>query len=481
VRTQRLALVWGEFFAPAIGVAATLATAYASVRMGAGVGIGATAVAVVFVVSVLGFVFTPHLMVAALIPLYALIPAMKVFLTPEIGPLKDLITLAATVAALAIVVFDRSRLRRHPPDVGVLAAVGLLIALYLVNVGGRHGVAWAQGVRLIGEPLLLLVCGFVLPNPRRTLRFAIVSLIGTACLVAAYGVVQQAVGGWALVGWGYSFSDQVRTFNGHLRSFGTLDDPFAYAAFLLLGLAAVFFSARRGLLAWACSLVIVAGIASSWVRTSSLIGTGLIGLWIGRKGYRTSAILVVAATGVAAAFLLVTEAGATESRSLQSSTSNLTLNGRTSAWKAALGEPREWPFGRGVGTVGTAAYRAGYTITRPRSSQPAARAVDSGYLAAIADVGIAGLAVLLALLSRLLVLARDAARNGHEAGWFAIALLIVLLLDAVTRSSFTGFPTAFVGLLLVGLALAAAAEEAQPSQAPAPPSSRPLLPSRWTA
>jgi hypothetical protein len=31
-----------------------------------------------------------------------------------------------------------------------------------------------------------------------------------------------------------------------------------------------------------------------------------------------------------------------------------------------------------------------------------------------------------------------------------------MLLDALTRASFTGFPTAFLGLLLVGIALAAA-------------------------
>jgi hypothetical protein len=33
-----------------------------------------------------------------------------------------------------------------------------------------------------------------------------------------------------------------------------------------------------------------------------------------------------------------------------------------------------------------------------------------------------------------------------------------LMLDALTRSSFTGFPSAFLGMLLLGLALAAAQE-----------------------
>jgi len=36
---------------------------------------------------------------------------------------------------------------------------------------------------------------------------------------------------------------------------------------------------------------------------------------------------------------------------------------------------------------------------------------------------------------------------------------LCLMLDALTRASFTGFPTAFLGLLLVGIALATAREE----------------------
>jgi len=43
--------------------------------------------------------------------------------------------------------------------------------------------------------------------------------------------------------------------------------------------------------------------------------------------------------------------------------------------------------------------------------------------------------------------------------WLALAIVLSLALDAVTRESFTAFPTAFLGLLLTGLALAAAADE----------------------
>jgi O-antigen ligase len=97
--------------------------------------------------------------------------------------------------------------------------------------------------------------------------------------------------------------------------------------------------------------------------------------------------------------------------------------------------------------------------------------VDSGYLATVADVGIVGFAVLLMLLGRLWLLGSRAARSGSDAGWLAIGALMVLMLDALTRASFTGFPTAFLAFLFVGVALGAASEET-PGAARAPLSRR---------
>ena len=74
-------------------------------------------------------------------------------------------------------------------------------------------------------------------------------------------------------------------------------------------------------------------------------------------------------------------------------------------------------------------------------------------------MGFIGLAVLLALFGRLAALAIAGARQRSDAGWVALGLLTTLLLDALARSSFTGFPTAFLGLLLVGVALAAVRAE----------------------
>lgn len=447
----------------------TLFAAYVSVKMGAQIGFGLVVVLAFFAACVLGFLLSPHWMAALMIPIFAFIPAAKVLVAPKIGPLKDVMTLAAILATLAVLVLEQSRERRRIlPDRWVLLAVGLLLGLYVLNVGGGHGIAWAQGLRLTAEPLLLLIAGLTLAKPGRTLRYAAVSFVATACVSALYGLYQQYVGKWALVGMGYSFYSQVRSYNGHLRSFGTFDDPFAYAAFLLFAIAILLFWTRRGALAAAAGTLLVLGLAASFVRTAALITVALGGLWLARKGFGASSVLIMAAAIASSGAILITGAGATQTTSYQSGSTSLTLNGRTSAWKAALGPPSGWLFGRGVGKVGTAAYRSNYQLVAGPTAKNAVQAVDSGYLATIADVGIAGAVVLLGLFARLIMLGRAGIRRGHKTSWVALALLLVLMLDAVTRSSFTGFPTAFLGLFVVGTALAASAEADRAAVAAAP-------------
>jgi O-antigen ligase len=461
-------LTGAELAVPLAGGTVTVLAAYLAVLAGAEIGFGAVLVVAMFVGAVIGFIAFPHLAVAGTVVLFAFVPMLKVLVSAEVGAVKDLVVLAAGTAALILFVFERRR-----PDRWVMILVLLLLGLYVVNAGGGHDIAWAQGVRLVGEPLLLLIVGLTLPQSQRTFRFALGALVVTACLVAMYGIIQQAVGGDTLFAWGYQFGEHIRTLpGGQLRSFGTLDDPFAYAALLLFGIAAIFFWLRHGPLAWGAAFLILLGLGVSFVRTAILILVALVGLVLSRWGYTATAVLVVVATVVAGGGILA-NAGGTQAHTYGSSGSvgtpgggssaNVILNGRISAWEAALGpDPAQWLLGRGVGEVGTAAERSTYTIAPSseadeESSQT--EAVDSGYLAAIADVGFVGLAVLLALFARLLALAVNGARRGSTPGWVALSLLVALLLDAAARSSFTGFPTAFLGLLLVGVALAAARDE----------------------
>ena len=459
MRSARVALARADLVAPSLAVLATLAAVYVSVHKGPAVGLGLALVAGLFLTALCGFLLVPHVALALTIPLFAFVPALKLFVAPELGPVKDLVSLAAICAAVLTLLFERHAGRRPRVDGLLLLAVAGLAGLYFINVGGGHGLAWAQGVRLASEPLVLLLAGMTLADPRRTLRWAMWSLIATSCAVALYGLLQQLLGQWRLVDLGYSFGEQIRTVDGHLRSFGTLDEPFGYAAFLLMGLAAVVLWMRPGVPSTLIGTVIAGGILVSWVRTAALISLALLGLWLGRRGHTGSAALLLGAAVAASAALLVTAAGGSETRSFRAGNSALTLNGRLDAWKITLGDPVQWPFGQGVGVVGTAADRAAYTISRSEDAPHAGLAVDSGYLATLADVGVVGLAVLLAIFARAITLARAAIRRGHGSGWLAAGLLTVLALDAVARSSFTGFPTAFLGLFLLGLALAAGAPE----------------------
>jgi O-Antigen ligase len=441
---------------PVVGVVLTLALVYEASRHGATLSLGFIVGVGVFAAFVYGFVVAPHVAVAATIPIFAFLPATKVLVASWVGPTKDLIALAAIAAGVPLFALRHRLGAARPLDVPLVSAAALLIVTYLLNVDGGHGVAWAQGVRLACEPMLLLLAGLGLEHPRRTLRWGLTSLIGTACVVAVVGLVQQALGPSRLVGYGYSFDLQVRTIHGHFRSFGTLDDPFGYAAFLLLGLAALLFTRRRDVLAYACGALLLVGIAVSYVRTAALIAVALLALYLARQRRFVTSIALLLAVAATAVVVLV-NAQATQTRTYQSPSAALTLNGRTSAWKAALGTPLQWFVGQGVGAVGTAASRARYSLsqTAAQAKQNQTQAVDSGYFATIADVGVIGLVVLLVVFGRALTLGARAARRGDQAGWVALGLLAVMLIDALTRASFTGFPSAFLGTLLIGVALAA--------------------------
>lgn len=443
-----------------LGALFTFVYAYEATVRGGIVSLSTLVALGAFAATTYAFLVVPHVAVAVTIPVFAVLPAAKILATPQLGPTKDGIVLAAAVAAIATVT-----VRRRSPWIGgdrwLLIPTLLLLFLYLVNVAGTHDIAWIQGVRLFSEPLLLLLAGLALPQPQRTLRWAIASLLATGCFVAGVGLAQQAIGQWRLADIGFSFNRQIRTIQGHLRSFGTMDDAFAYASFLALAFAACLFTLRRSLFAVAIGTLLLAGLAASYVRTSLLIVFALLALELARRRRTVVACALAAAVAVTAMVLLVGSHG-TESRtySNQTGSATITLNGRTSAWRTALGSPWDWPFGRGVGEVGTAAARAGYSIATSSEEIQLRRTltIDSGYFATIADVGLVGLVLLLGIFGRAAVLGRAAALRGGSEGWFVLAAIAVLMIDALTRSSFTGFPTAFLGMLLLGLALAAAEE-----------------------
>jgi hypothetical protein len=444
----------------AAGFALTALLALAATQVGEGLSLGLIVVLTIFFTIVTAFVAAPHIAMALTIPTFALIPMLKVLAFPWIGPFKDMITMAAICAAGVLVVQRSSQGRAQRGDFWVAAAAGLFAALYVVNVGGLDwNLAWTHGVRLALEPLALLLVGLTLSNSRRTLHWAMVSIVVTAVFVAIVGIAQQVLGEWALYDLGYSFRVQLRTYNDHLRSFGTLDEPFAYAAFLLLALASLLMWFRLGVYTLAAGSVIMTGLFFSFVRTALVVVLALTALWLARKGYTATSVFLMGVAAVSALVILIVSSTATETRTVRTGSSSfLTVNGRTEAWRLFLNDPKVWFLGHGVGKVGTAAERATYKLTQDPHEASRQIAIDSGYFAVIADVGLLGLAAMMAIFGRLIIQARRFAIRGSPAGWLALGLIAVLMIDAVTRASFTGFPTAFLALLLAGLAIGAAIE-----------------------
>jgi hypothetical protein len=452
----------GDLNALIAGSALTLAAVVATMHVGVKVGAGSLALVAFFCAVVAGWLLAPHIVVALTIPLFAAIPITKVLVASWVGPIKDVVVLAALVATLFVALQRGTREGASPVDRLLIGFVLALFGLYIVNVGGAisggsHGIAWAQGVRLVGEPLILFAAGLTLANPRRTLSFAVASLIATGVAVASYGILQQYLGEWRLVAFGYSFREQVRTIGGRLRSFGTLDQPFDYAALLLLALSAVLFWMRRGPLKGTIIAVLATGLAFSFVRGALVTSVALLAILLVSWGRVTIGLLLLAASTVTALAFLLALSGAHETHSVRSGPNTyITLNGRTTVWETIFSKPSQVPFGAGVGKFGTAAERAQFGVTAdPAKAQKKARAVDSGYFATVADVGLIGLVVLVLMFTRIAVLARAATRRTGRIGWLVIGWLAVLLIDAVFRASFTGFPTAFLGMLLIGIGIAA--------------------------
>jgi hypothetical protein len=465
----RIALPRSDIPLTALGVGLTCFLTLAASQVGAALSLGVISAILIFFCVLAAFVVAPHVAFACTIPLFALLPTLKVIALPWIGPAKDLVVVAAVCAAALLVVQRSSQGQAQRGDFWIAACVALFGTLYVVNIGGfQWDIAWAHGVRLGLEPLLLLLVGLIVNEPRRVLHWSMVSLVATATFVAAVGIAQQLLGMWRLYEYGYVFDYHIRTFNDRLRSFGTLDEPFAYAAFLLLGFAALIIWFRFGIVTLAAGGIILTGLAFSFVRTALIVLLALLALWLARRRSTALSLFLLGAAATTAFVVLIVSSNTTESRTIRTGTSTfLTINGRTESWRIFLGDPAVWVLGQGVGEVGTAAERATYAISQDQDDVGERGAVDSGYFAVIADVGILGLVALLAIFGRVIDISSRYARIGSRAAWLTLVLAAVLMIDAVTRASFTGFPTAFLAMLLIGVALGAALEGAPP--APAPP------------
>jgi O-antigen/teichoic acid export membrane protein len=429
--------------------------------------------AVAFVLLVAAFERVPHIALAAFVLFLALQPTLKTFVSSSFGPAKDVMVIAATLATGWRLLFDRRP--RAPLDAWLVGGVVLLFVLYAINPAGVHDSAWSNAARLTFESFSLLLVGLSVPAAGRTWRWVGGALVAGACGVALWGLAQQGLGVQGLVRLGFEYDNQIRlTGGGQLRSFGTFGDPFNYAAFLVLALAVTCLTLRRTRWVIVPAAILIAGIAASYVRTSAAIVPVLLLLaLVYRRQSVTALVLVTAACIAAPAYVVVSHGTPSAAAKTGGGPSALTLNGRTAGWSRALDTPEHAVMGHGVGALGTGLARAqAGKVHRARNAplqQTAAEhqrlSVDSTYVALIADVGVVGLMLVLALFGRILTLAARAVSQGRSEGWVVIGLVVAMAIDSLTRTSLTSFPVGYIALLVVGCALGAAVEGQEESAA----------------
>ena len=130
--------------------------------------------------AVAGFAARPHLAAPLIAGALAFVPALKIFVSPGVGPAKDVIVVLL-VLAMVVRAARRSPVpQAHASDAWVVAGVAVLLALYLLNAGGHHDVAWLQATRLVVEAFGLFLFAYTTPNPVRAWRWACASLVAAA-------------------------------------------------------------------------------------------------------------------------------------------------------------------------------------------------------------------------------------------------------------------------------------------------------------
>lgn len=389
---------------------------------------------------------------------------LRLRVTPAIGVLKDAYVVLL-VALLLLLVLQRPAILRHLHALGLpLAALGVLVGLYLLDPAGGHGISWLFGTRLLVEVLALLLVGILLaPGP--TLGHLVGVMTVVLPLEAAFAWVQQAAGPTALIfSWGYEFGAQVRsTSGGGLRTSGTFEDPFQLAALAVLGLALGLFVASRTQTA---VLVVsaTAVLAATSVRTALVQVAVLLLLLALRRGWGREAAAVAAVAAVAGVMVLATtttavQPGAPEEPLL------LTLNGRSTSWALAVDGWESLVTGNGVGARGIGSTRTAPALTAPPSydgsAPPAYFAgdpafLDSSYAQVQSDVGLVGSAALLTALAALgALILRRCRDRGDGAAWAAGGVLAVSAVDWIGRSSLASYTTGFLTLYVLGVLLGA--------------------------
>jgi len=317
---------------------------------------------------------------------------------------------------------------------GWAPAVAGLIALALASgifVGGAQALI---GLKVGFFYVLVAVAAWRCPLNGRERDRLVTILMVVGVLTAAYGVVQQVLGGARLNALGYPYNTTIRFAGGFLRSFSTFNQPFGFGFFmmvvLVVGLAQALVEPgriRNRLFLLAAPLLTL-GLLSSIVR-GAWLGVAVGVAYLGLSRYRV--LLLLIPLGLLAVVSLPPDlAGAA-----LSSTSTAT---RTTSWQENIDQVITSPLGVGVGASGAAAEK----VAGPNGTQTFQP--DNFYFKTVLELGVLGLWMLALLLIAAFTSARDASRRfeGRDAALASGVAAMVLAVAAacVVATYFEIFP-----------------------------------------
>ena len=365
--------------------------------------------------------------------------------------------LAAMLVPLALAVAACLRIRRRDFRVGAVDALVLIFAAYLVaqNVTGP---AVLVTLKYVGLGLAIYYLTTLLSargeQVRKPMLFTIVGLTLLTCMygLVEYGLQENVI-------FVKLISQSVpEPLHGVHRIGSTLAHPVPFGVFLL---QAIPFSAllltishrwRMRLLAlFALSLSVLALFLSyskgSWIVGGILTAGAL--LWALRTR-RRKAIITVAAVSVIAV-IAVTAFWNTAVREINYR-SDLSVNGREAAWRAAIAGIEQHPFGVGLFQGST---------EMKKQLDPAWRgdwgqllAIDNYYLDLPLETGIAGFVIWIAMMILIFREGINAARiRGPSRHWVLMALagITAICLNAFTVDAFLQWPNYLIFWMTAGL------------------------------
>lgn len=404
-------------------------------------------------------------------------PQRGLLLLAALAPLDGLLGLVALpwldgwkeallgLTLLAAVLTVRGRVRTSPPvSVPWWPAAAALLVFGSVSALATAGVLGFIAIKITFGYLLVVVVLWLAPFDGRDRDHLVSVVMGLGAFTAVIGLVQQVVGAQFLVDLGYRYDEEVRTAGGLLRSFSTFNQPFPFGLYvmmsLLVGGAVALAEPRRvrnGV--FLClTPVLLAGMGVSIVRASYLgLALGLV--WLGVHRY-PRALVGGTAGGVLALPVLALLPPALVAPFLSASS----LGQRSEGWTRIVGDVLAHPFGRGLGSSGSAA--EGIAASSVTAFVPTYQP-DNYYVKMALELGPVGLWLFILLLASALVSTLRASRllTGRDG---ALALGVSASVLAVAAASTVAtyleiFPLDVYFWLLLGVVGCAVAQHASGS------------------